>query len=113
MNTFHRWLVATALIVSGASAPSHAQTITQLAKDGDVVPGIGNITSVDDLSVNDSGTWLVEVDTDGPVNPGDGAVLSNGVVYAYETQPLAAPVGAGISSFGSIKLDDSGRATWS
>ena len=43
-----------------------AQTLTTLVKDADPISGVGSITSIDNVAVNDSGAWLVEADTDNP-----------------------------------------------
>ena len=40
--------------------------ITPLLLEGDAVDGVGLITRIDNIAVNDSGLWLVEADTDHP-----------------------------------------------
>src|SRR5689334_15332151 len=107
-----RRLVLSSALVASAASPALAQTFTVLAKDGDSIPGVGLVTAIDDLEVNDAGTWLVRVDTDFATSPGDGVVLLNGNVHSREADALAAPAGASISSYGEILLDDLGRATW-
>ena len=54
------------------ATPVAAQSITPLVQDGDVVPGVGAVTSIQNLAVDSAGSWIVEVDTDtlvtGPVS---------------------------------------------
>jgi hypothetical protein len=106
-----RFLLSIAAVPATA-ALVQAQTFTILARDGDVVAGVGNVTAIDDLEVNDAGTWLVKVDTDFATTPGDGVVLVNGVQFSREADALVAPAGSAISSYGEIHLDDLGRASW-
>lgn len=100
------------LAIPALATLASAQTFTILVRDGDVIAGVGSVTAIDDLEVNDAGTWLVKVDTDFATSPGDGVVLLNGAQHSRETDPLLLPAGAAISSYDDIVLDDSGRAVW-
>jgi hypothetical protein len=75
---------------------------------GTAVPGVGNVTSVERVAVNDHGSWMVLVDTDHADTTADGVVLSDGVLLWREGQAVSDPVGATVDSFGSYCLDDRG-----
>jgi hypothetical protein len=94
-------LAASAALVGSASAATDVTTALSVAiKEGDPVVGIGNLTTIDTLSVNDAGTWLVECDTDNANTNIDQAVVINAAVIAREGDAIA-PAGATIGSFGS------------
>jgi len=86
-----------------------AQSILPLVVEGDLVPGVGVVTRVDNLSINDQGRWLVEVDTDNADGDTDGAVLDAFGVVLREGQALNSPGGATLGSFDSLALDLAGR----
>jgi hypothetical protein len=87
-------------------------TIQALVLEGDNVPGVGNITRIDNLAINDHGDWIVEADTDQANTIADQVYLRNGVLYFREDQPLAMPPGATISSIDSINLNNSLNSGW-
>jgi hypothetical protein len=97
-----------------AAAVSQAQTVTTsiLIRQTDPVGPVGNVTSIENLAVNNSGQWIVEVDTDFATSPGDGVLVKNGSPYLREAQSLAAPAGATISSFDSVNLSNTGHSGW-
>ncbi|MCS7034610.1 MAG: hypothetical protein NZ561_11565 [Phycisphaerae bacterium] len=82
--------------------------IVSLVKRGDTVPGVGNVTLIQNLSVNNSGQWLVEADTDGPTT-GDVVLLKNGNLFLREGQPLPGnpPGSVTLSSFDAVNLNNS------
>ena len=63
-------------------APLSAQTA--LVETGDMVPGVGLVTRIDDVAVNSDGDWIVEVDTDNASSGMDAAILENGVLKFQE-----------------------------
>ena len=85
--------------------------ITVLTKEGDVVTGVGTITSITNLAIQDSGGWLVEVDTNADASS-DVVVLKSGGLYLRENQSLAAPPGAALSSVDAFNLNNSGHSGW-
>lgn len=87
-------------------------TITPLVLEGDLVPGVGAVTRIDNLAVNDLGQWVVEADTDHANLDADSVVLKNGVLAYREGDALALPVGASIGSFDSINIDNAGDTAW-
>jgi hypothetical protein len=91
--------------------PISAQTITPLVLEGDAVAGVGNVTIINNLAINDAGEWIVEVDTDGPTDS-DAALIKNGALYLREFDPLASPPGATISSFDAVNLNNAGNSGW-
>ena len=62
-------------IVLGATSLASAQTMTVVVLEGDVVAGLGAVTRIDNLDVNDAGEWLVEIDTDIADTNTDGFVI--------------------------------------
>lgn len=104
--------VSTALAIAlGITGPTlDAQpTITPLVLEGDAVAGVGNVTSISHLDVNNDGTWLVEVDTDQPNADLDAALLRDGVLVLREGDGLPAPAGATLDGFDSNSLNNSGQ----
>ncbi len=89
-----------------------AQTLTTLVRDGDVVTGVGAVTSIENVTINDSGTWVVEADTDSPFQLADHVVLRNGVLFLREGDALALPAGATIGAFDGLSLDAGGAVGW-
>lgn len=87
--------------------------IRGLVLEGDDIAGVGHVTSIENLAVNDRGEWLVEVDTDNPDTNSDGVLLKDGAVFRREGGALATPAGAWISGsgFDALALDPSGHVT--
>ncbi|MFQ5805137.1 MAG: hypothetical protein ACE5I3_01665 [Phycisphaerae bacterium] len=87
-------------------------TITPAALEGDNVPSVGLVTRVDNLVINNAGSWIVEADTDNPDTDGDSVLLKDGVLLLQEGQDLTEPPGASIDSFDSVTLDSNGDSGW-
>jgi len=97
------------LLVTLIAAPAVAQfTPTPLVLEGDVIPGVGTITRVDIVAINNNGDWFVEVDTDNPDTNADSVLLRNGAIFLREGQGLAMPVGAALDSFDSVIINNNG-----
>lgn len=103
--------VAAAAALSQSGAASSIE-ITPLVLQGDDVPTVGQVTSIDNLAINDNGEWIVELDTNNEDTNSDGALIRNGLLYLREGQPLSAPAGAFLGSFDSITLNNGGRSGW-
>jgi hypothetical protein len=109
-----RSLLAITLALSLA-APAYAGTtfvLTPIAVEGDSAASIARITTIDNLAVNDGGTWLVEVDTDFADTNTDGLLLRNGALDLREGQALVLPAGSTLDSFDSITLNNAGHSGW-
>ncbi|MCA9286154.1 MAG: hypothetical protein KDA22_13095 [Phycisphaerales bacterium] len=104
-------IIATAA-TAGLAAAGSTVTITRLLAEGDPVEGVGNVTAIDAIAVNDSGEWMVEADTDNPDTATDGVVLRSGKLFVREGQALDAPAGASIGSFDSVNLNSAGKTGW-
>lgn len=87
-------------------------TLTPLLVRGDSVAGVGLVTTIDNLAINNVGQWIVEADTDHPDTNADGVLVRSGVLYLREGQALAAPAGATIDSFDSININRHGDSGW-
>ena len=95
----------------GPALPIGAQTIVPLVVEGDVVVGVGAVTRIDNLAINDLGEWIVEVDTDHANADADGALIRGGALWVREGDPLGAPAGAPVGSFDSIILTTAGEVS--
>src|SRR5690606_31507651 len=73
---------------------------------------IGAITRIDNLAVNNEGTWLVEADTDHPITDADSVLLRCSALQLREGQPLSEPAGATLDSFDTILLNNDGNSAW-
>ncbi len=98
---------------SSALASDPAIVPLPLVVEGDPIAGVGLVTSIDNLVVNDSGQWLVECDTDHAVADADVVMLGNGKVVKFrEGQALALPAGATLDSFDAVTLNANGHSGW-
>jgi hypothetical protein len=88
------------------TASSEAQSITTLVIEGDVIPGLGTVTSIWNLDVNNNGDWVVEIDTDNPSTDDDNAIIQNGTLVYTENQGLATPPGSFLVTFDSMALNE-------
>lgn len=107
-----RFIIACAGLALALSTPARAGVsykLTTLVIEGDEVPGVGFITSVDNIAVNNLGQWLVECDTDNPDTDADSVLLSNGALYLREGQPIDPPP-ATLGSFDSVTLNSGGNS---
>ena len=119
-----RFLVTASLIVLVlASTPALAfpTTITMVVKEGDVVAGVGTIPSgfgaSDNFAVNNNGDWIVESDTNNADTEADGVLLSGTghggfALYQREGAALTGPTGASLDSWDSIRINNSGNASF-
>jgi hypothetical protein len=99
-----------AALAATASAEVHFK-LTQLVLERDEIPGIGLVTSINNLVVNNGGGWIVEIDTDHPDTDADVLLLRNGLVYLREGQSIDPPP-ATISSFDSVTLNSAGDSAF-
>jgi hypothetical protein len=100
------FLLAAALPALAATGSAQIQT---LLLEGDSVAGVGNVTVVRNIALNDNGDWLAEVRTDNPSNAVDVCVLKNGQLFLREGQALQQPAGATISNFDAMTIDNQGN----
>ena len=87
-------------------------SISTVLQEGDLVPGVGTVTRIDNLAVNDVGSWIVEADTDHSNTDADSVLVRDGVLLLREGDPLALPVGASLDSFDSLGINDPGDSAW-
>ena len=87
-------------------------TVETVVLEGEAVAGVGNVTRIDNVAINSSGTTLVEVDTDFADGDLDGAMLRDGELYLREEHPLSDPPGSTIDSFDSVNLSEDGQSGW-
>ncbi len=95
-------------VARGGTPPS----ISPVVLEGDSVPDVGAITTIDNVAVNNSGQWLVESDTSHADTNADGVLLRDGALLLREGQALALPVGASIGSFDAININNNGNSGW-
>jgi hypothetical protein len=105
-------LVLTAL--SPATTAGDLPPVTALVLEGDTVAGVGDVTTTAAVALAPDGSWAVEVDTDHADTDRDGAVLGPSGLMFREGDPVLAPAGATMDSFGPIStgLDDTGKMLW-
>jgi hypothetical protein len=98
------------LLLLGALAPrAHAQTIATVALQGQPITGVGDVVSVRDLAVDDSGRAWVYVATNHP-DPARARVLidQTGAVIHRDGDPLPMPTGSSIGNVGTVHVSSSG-----
>lgn len=101
-----------AILAAAHTALAITPTFSIALRQTDNVAGVGNITTINALAVNNQGKWLIEADTDHANANADIVVLLNGVLQYREDQPLGAPPGATISSFDSLNLNNNADTGW-
>ena len=100
--------LALATLAGGFAAPAAAQTIQTLVIEGDSVPGVGLVTSINAMAINNAGDWLVEADTDAATTE-DLVLIKNGVMVFREDQVLPGLAIPGqLSSFDDMSMNESG-----
>jgi hypothetical protein len=107
-------IAVAASVLAPMSLAQVQTTFSIAARANDSVSGVGQLTTIDSLSVANGGLWMVEGDTNDPNTNTDGVVLRQGVLAAREGDLLAAPAGASIGAFGSggAPLNSAGRWAW-
>ena len=95
-----------------ASAAAAQVTIQSLVLEGDSVGGVGLVTRIDNLAINDAGQWIVEADTDNPDTEADSVLLLNGALFLREGDALSEPAGATLDSFDTVNLNNLGNSGW-
>ncbi|MDF1800239.1 MAG: hypothetical protein P1V81_13750 [Planctomycetota bacterium] len=103
-------LPLTLLPLSLLASPALAQTweIQPLVLVGDVVTGVGSVTQIRDIAINNGQDWRVEVDTNAP-SASDLVVLGPAGATLQKGQTLPLPGGATIRRFDSLNLDVHGN----
>jgi len=86
--------------------------IETLVLEGDSVPGVGLVTHIDNLAINNLGMWIVEADTDHANTDADSVLIRDGVLYLREGDALDEPEGATIDSFDSVNVNILGTSGW-
>lgn len=82
-------------VCCGPAAPLHAQTITPLVMEGDVLPGGDVVSQVVMVDVSDPGHWIAVVDVD-PSASATWVVLANGFEVARSGDAIG---GAAVGTF--------------
>lgn len=105
------------LAVGGALAQFPISPVVFEGDDVVLLSGTGNVTLINNLSVNNLGQWLVEVDTDFATTTEDIALVRGFQTNPYSTvisenQALSSPPGAQLSSFDSQPLNNLGNASY-
>jgi len=108
---------AVIVLLSAAAGVAHAGALSFCwvfppLYEGDAIPGVGNVTSINNLAINDDGEWIVEVDTDNPNTDADAALIKNGDLFLREGDPLALPAGSTIDTFDSVNLNNNSDSGW-
>lgn len=105
-------LTAGAFGVLALSPLAHSQSFVTVVRDGDAITGAGNVTLINNVAVNDGGSYLIEVDTDFPDTDLDVALINSVGTVLLEGQSLPLPVGSLLDSFDTVNLNSSGDSCW-
>lgn len=109
--------LAAVLTAIPAAAQPHVAVYEPVVTQGDLVPGVGLVTRIDNVAINNGLQWIVEADTDHLDADADQVLLRDqgGTVadlYLREGQSLSQPPGASIGSFDAINISPDGRSGW-
>jgi hypothetical protein len=96
------------VILSTSPSSASEPDITTLVLEGDVIVGLGNVTEIHGVAVNNSGGWLVKVRTD----TGNDVLIKNGLVFMHQGGAVLDPPGALIQSIGRIALNNAGTSAF-
>lgn len=100
--------IAALVLSAGAAASAGGPFVfSQAVREGDFYAG-ANVTRIDNVTINNNGDWIVEVDTDGPDTDKDGALIKNFSLFVQEGDAIPNPSGANIDSFDSVQLNNNG-----
>lgn len=110
------FLVLLGLFSGGFSATSSAQAVEPdfqiLTQQGDQVAGVGLVTTINHVAVDNDGNTMIQVDTDNPDYDLDHAVLRNGVLYVQEGEATVQPAGVTVDEFDSLNINTSLNTAW-
>jgi len=115
-------ILALSVVTAGSAyAGPPPVSISPIVLEGDLVTGVGNISSgfgaSENHSVNDFGEWLVETDTNNPNSAIDGLILRGtgfnpGALFLQQGQAMVSPAGATLSSFDSVNINNPGNTSY-
>jgi hypothetical protein len=105
---------ALTLFGGAAALSAHAFSQTPIVSDGDVIPGVGNVTRIDDVFVNSNGHWIVEAETDNSVTTMSNVVIANDVVIFQEGTTTGIPLAlnATLSTMDVMFITDGGNSVF-
>lgn len=103
-------VLSTGLLASGLIAAG--PDIVPLVEEGDVVPGVGNVTSIANLTINDLGLWIIEVDTDNADTDADSILIRGGTSYLREGQEITDPAASSLDSFDANQINSFGASAF-
>jgi len=107
-----RKLLFTAAGLAGILTPApFAQTFTPLVQDGYPVAGIGSVTAIDSVAVNDSGSWVAAVFTDASLDR-NLVLLRDGMTLLVEDQQMPGSPGFVLQAFDGVTINDLGDSCW-
>jgi hypothetical protein len=95
-----------------AGLPTAAQTITAVVTAGDPVVPVGNVTAINNLTVNNSGQWIVEADTDNLDTNADEVFFKSGTLLLREGQSLTGLAQGTLGSFDALNMNSAGDGAW-
>ncbi|MBM4108313.1 MAG: hypothetical protein FJ255_05800 [Phycisphaerae bacterium] len=101
--------VAVLVLVAGSAVAQ--VSVRSLVKRNDAILGVGLVTTIDAVAVNNAGSWIVESDTDHPFTDADRILIKDGAVLLRENDAIA-PSPALISSFDSVGMNNNGDSGW-
>ena len=100
------------LLAAALSVPAEAQQLTALIRRGEPILGNGVFNRVEDLKVNNNGTWIAECTANYTLTA-DNVILRDGFMATREGANVSEPAGANLKGFESIDINDAGRLVMS
>lgn len=98
---------ASAAILAAASSV-RALPVSPVLLQDDVIPGIGAVSALRSVAIDDDGHWIVYAETNFYLPFQDDVLFRDGVVFVREDDPLPAPPGARADSIFGMAANASG-----
>ncbi len=93
----------------GLSISASAQTPESVVENGSTILGLGAMTSLDIVSVNNAKMWMAVIDTTWSDTNQDGVLLRSGFATVREGMFFAAPAGSWLDEMDSLSINNRGN----
>ncbi len=88
---------------------AHAQVLSNALLEGDPIAGLGNVTSITNVSINSSGQWLISINSDNPDANANSALVDNSIVVREgDNAGIPAWPAATLRFFNSMPINENG-----
>ncbi len=106
---------AAVLAITGAAAGLPPIRVRPLIVEGDEIAGVGFVTTVNDVVVNNRGEWIAVVDTNNADTNRDEVMVKNGAMILRERDPIASGgtgIGRVLFFFNAPTLNNNGDSVF-